>query len=93
MIERHVAEEMSRQLDYYVDAYRRYDSLSRKSAALSEQLASVESELFEAERMREHAAEAFNGLISDISEEEDIKAVESLVSSKLGGIVDSMVVL
>lgn len=93
MIEPHVAEEMSRQLDYYVDAYRRYDSISRRTAAMSEQLAALESDLFEAERMREHAADAFNGLISDITDDDDVAAVEAMVSSKLGGIVDSMVVV
>lgn len=93
MIESHIAKAISEQLDYYVDAYRRCDSLSRRCADLSERLAVAERDMYEAGQMRDHAAQSFNKLIEDITDEADVKRVEEMVASRLNGIVDSMVVL
>lgn len=92
MIESHVKDEISEQLDYYVDAYKRYCSISHRCAELSAKLSALENELGETMRLREHAEAALNALIEDIEDPSDVAEVESIVAGKIGGIVDSMVV-
>ena len=78
-IEKHVLEEVGRQLDYYVDAYRKVRDADLKLSALSVEMDSVQDERAEAERLRDGAQAQIDSLLDGVPEddrEEVMKVVD-----------------
>ena len=90
MVEQHVLDEIGRQLDYYVDAYRKVRDFDLKLAELSEQIAVINEERQEAERLRDVAAAEVAKLAEGVPDE-DARQVEELVNERLAPLIGLMV--
>ena len=89
-MEQHVKDEISKQLDYYVDAYRKVHDLDLAIARISEELGALSAERLEAEKLRDLASETVEALIKDIPEVDE-PVVKSLVNDRLSSLVGLMV--
>ena len=89
-IEKHVLDEVERQLDYYVDAYRKVHDIDIRIASLSEQMAELTAERVDAEKLRDAASETVNSLLADIPEEDE-STVAKVVEKRLAPLVGLMV--
>ena len=89
-MEEHVIEEVGKQLDYYVDAYRKVHDLDLRIASLSEEMGVLTVERADAEKLRDQAADAVNVLVENVSDEDEEK-VRNLVNEKLSPLIGLMV--
>lgn len=89
-IEQHVLDEVGRQLDYYVDAYRKVHDIDLKLAELSERMASLSAERAEAEMLRDEAAGSVNALVADVPEDDEGDVV-AIVNERLAPLVGLIV--
>lgn len=89
-MEQHVKDEIAKQLDYYVDAYRKVRDLDMRLAQLSEEMSAIGAERGEAEVLRNHAQEALDAITVDLPEEDEAE-VKSLVSEHLQPLIGLMV--
>lgn len=89
-MEKHVRDEVGRQLDYYVDSYRKVHEIDVKIAVLSEEIGVLSAERMDAEKLRDQAVGAVNSLVESIPEEDEAE-VRELVNEKLSPLVGLMV--
>lgn len=89
-IEQHVLDEVGRQLDYYVDAYRKVHDLDVQMAGLTERIEALSQERMEAERLRDMASEQVNELVGNIPEEDE-PIIKALTEEKLSSLIGLMV--
>ena len=89
-IEEHVLNEVGKQLDYYVDAYRKVHDIDLRLAEEYEIVAELNAERSEAEMLRDAASDAVNSIIENIAVEDEGE-VRSLVSEKLSPLIGLMV--
>ena len=91
-MEQHVLDEVGRQVDYYVDAYREIERLGGELAELLEQVDDVRGRIAAQEELRDHAEEALNALVADIDDDESVSQVRDAIYGKMSGLVGTMVV-
>lgn len=89
-LEEHVKAEIGRQLDYYVDAYRKVHDLDLRMASLAEQMEAVRDERVEAVRLMDAAQESIDSLTEDIPEDDEDE-VRSLTEEHLKPLIGIMV--
>lgn len=92
MLERHVIDEIKRQVDYYVDAYKEVERLNGELASLLEKVDDVRSNIAAQEKMMSESEGAVNALISDIDDDDSIMQVRNAVKDSLSELVSTMVV-
>ena len=89
-VEEHVLDEVGRQLDYYVDAYRKVHDIDIRLASLSEKMAELTAERLDAERLRDAAIDNVNDLLGSIPEDDE-QAVGRFIEERLAPLVGLMV--
>ena len=94
MLEKHVHDEIVRQVGCYADAMRVADECSRKMSALLMEIDSLKSERMDAERLCDIAEGNINGLIENIDDDEGRAEVMKIISDGMASaIVGGMVVM
>ena len=89
-MEKHVREELAKQMDNYVDAFRTVDRLEADIAAHAATISALEQEKAQAEKLRDHASEAVRQ-ISEALPEEDESEAKAVIVEKMSGIIGTMV--
>ena len=92
MLEQHVIDEIKRQVDYYVDAYKEVERLSGELTVLLERVDDIRSNIAAQEKMMSESDGAINALISDIDDDDSIMQVRNAVRDSLSELVSTMVV-
>lgn len=87
MLEKHMRDEISRQMDSYAEAYRKVDSCERRIAALLIEVDALKAEQTDAARLMEIAEGSVNALIEDIDDDAERSEVLDIVSSALSGVI------
>ena len=91
-MEQHVLDEVRRQADYYVDAYREIERLSGELSELLAQADDVRDRIAKQEQLRDHAEESLNALVADVDDDESVAQVKAAIRKSVSALIGTMVV-